>query len=123
MRMYSVIVGTIASSQNCPMLFTLVGRRDVARRGVGAFAAEMPLGLLHEVLARARIGEVEAILVDQHGLLLQPLRPGFPGDALPDALAERAGVGRELHALGLAAELDALHHPSHAKLYSLEEDL
>src|SRR4029077_6201645 len=108
MRMYSVIAGTMESSQNCPIAFTgLLRRRDVARGGVGAFAEEMPLGLLHEVFARARVGEVEPVLVDQHGLLLQPLRPGFLGNALPDALAERARVGREVHAVGLAPQLYA----------------
>src|ERR1700741_1538238 len=87
--------------------------RYVARGDVGARTEEMPLGLLHEVLARAGVGEVQAVLVDQHGLLLEPLRPSLPGDVLPDTLAELARIGRELHALGLAAELDALHHPSH----------
>src|SRR5262245_17542712 len=123
MRMYSVIAGTIASSQNCPMFFKLFGRRDVARGGVGALTEEMPLGLLHEVFARAGIGEVEAVLVHQHGLLLQLLCPRFLGEALPNALAERAGIRRNLHALGLAAELDALHHPSHRPIYALQKDL
>src|ERR1700750_3188258 len=62
MRMYSVIAGTMESSQSCAMVFkALLGRRDVSRCGVGAFAEEMPLGLLHEVFARARIGEVEPV--------------------------------------------------------------
>src|SRR6266850_4536664 len=115
MRMYSVIDGTIASSQNCAIFFKLelLLRRDVSRGGVGALAEEMALGLLHEVLARLRVGEVEAVLVHQHGLLLEPLRPGFLGDALPDALAERAGIGRKRHAFGLAAELHAIHHSCH----------
>src|SRR6185436_4055261 len=117
MRMYSLIAGTMESSQSCAMVFKrLLWRWDVSRCGVGAFAEEMPLGLLHEVLARARIGEVEPVLVDQHGLLLEPLRPGFLGDALPDALAERAGVGREVHAFGLAPQLHALHHSCHRSI-------
>src|SRR5881396_2708352 len=117
MRMYSTSVGTMASSHSCSMVFkVLLLRRDVAGRGVRARAEEMPLGLLHEVFARLWIGEVEAVLVYQHGLLLEPLRPRFLGDALPDALAEIAGVGRESETLGLAAELDALHHPSHAAI-------
>src|ERR1043166_7455521 len=73
----------------------------------------MPLGLLHQVFARPRIGQVEAVLVDQHGLLAQPLLPRFLGDVLPDALAELTRVGREFEALGLAAELHTLHHPGH----------
>src|SRR5258706_5492614 len=118
MRMYSVIAGTIASSQNWPMDFkALLRRRDVSRSGVGAFAEEMALGLFHEVLARFRVGEVEAVLVHQHGLLLQPLRPGFLGDAVPDAFAERSRVGREVHAFGFASQLYALHHSRHARDY------
>src|SRR5688500_10478594 len=83
MRMYSVIAGTMESSQSWAMVFKLLRRRDVTRRGVGAFAEEMPLGLLHEVLAGARVGEVQPVLVHQHGLLLQPLRPCLLGDAFP----------------------------------------
>src|SRR4051812_45152978 len=88
-------------------------RRNVTRSAVSALTEEMPLGLLHEVFARLRIGEVEAILVHQHGLLLEPLGPRLFRDVLPDALAEVAGVRREIETVGLAAELDALHRPSH----------
>src|SRR5690348_1249280 len=98
MRMYSTRAGTMASSQNCAIVLTarLLLGRYVARSDVRAVAEEVPLGLLHEVLARARVGEVEAVLVHQHGLLAQPLLPGFLRDVLPDALAELAGVGRKL---------------------------
>src|SRR3954467_14372203 len=109
MRMYSTRVGTMASSQNCAIRSTaLLGGWDVALRHIGAAAEEMSLGLLHEVLPRLGIGEIEAILVHQHGLLLEPLGPRLLGDVLPDALAEVAGVGREIQTVGLAAELDAL---------------
>src|SRR6185503_2990659 len=113
--MYSTSAGTMASSQNSPMLKCgdSLLRRNVPGSGVRAGAEEMPLGLLHEVLARLGIGEIEAVLVHQHGLLLEPLRPCLLRDVLPDALAEIAGVGREIETVGLAAELDALHHPSH----------
>src|SRR5687768_1555429 len=77
----------------------------------------MPLGLLHEVFARLRVGQIEAVLVHQHGLLLQPLLPRLLRHVLPDALAERAGIGRELQAIGLAAQLDALHRSSHGADY------
>jgi len=87
--------------------------RDVARGDVGAGAEEMALGLLHEVFARALVGEVEAVLVHQHGLLLEPLRPRLFRDAFPDALAERAGIRREIEPFGLAAAFYALHHSRH----------
>src|SRR5947208_14890352 len=115
MRMYSTSVGTIASSQNSPILKRTGSllRRYVARSGVGALAEEMALGLLHQVFARLGIGEVEPVLIHQHGLLLEPLRPRLLRDVLPDALAELAGIRRESQTFGLPAELDALHHPSH----------
>jgi phosphate transport system protein len=91
----------------------LLLRRNIARGDIGALAEEVPLGLLHQVLARLGIGEVEPVLVHQHGLLLEPLLPGFPGDVLPDPLAQRAGVGRVFQPLGFAAELHALHRSSH----------
>ena len=45
-------------------------RRHVARRHLGAAAEEVLLHLLGELLARARIGEVQPILVDEHRLVL-----------------------------------------------------
>src|SRR5271154_2364918 len=54
----------------------LVLRRHVARRDVGTPAEEVTFHLLREILARARIGEAEAIFVDEHRLVLEPLRPG-----------------------------------------------
>src|SRR5918911_3009690 len=87
--------------------------RDVSRGDIGTGAEEVALGLLHEVFARARVGEIQPVLVHEHGLVLEPLRPGFLRDVLPDALAELAGIRGKLEALGLAAEFDALHHPSH----------
>src|SRR5688572_12963134 len=117
MRMYSVIAGTMESSQSWAMVFKLLRRRDVTRSGIGALAEEMALGLLHEVLAGARVGEVQAVLVHQHGLLLEPLRPGLLGDALPDALAECSRIGRKVHAFGFTSQLHALHHASHGGNY------
>src|SRR5258708_30894574 len=80
---------------------------------VGAVAEEMLAHLLLEVLARARIGEVEAVLVHQHLLLLEPGLPRLLGDALPEALTELARIGREVEAFGLLLQLDAVHHTRH----------
>src|SRR5215207_3777253 len=91
-----------------------VGRwGDVALRDVGAFAEEMLFHLARQVLAGTRIGQVQPVLVDQHGLLLEPGGPGLLADAFPDALAEFTRVGREIEPLGLFAELDALDHACH----------
>src|SRR6266436_1188052 len=74
---------------------------------------EMLLHLLGEIFPRARVGEVQLVLVDEHGLVLDPGLPGFLGDVLVDALAELARVGREVEPFRVAAELDALHHTCH----------
>src|SRR5712691_2877914 len=73
----------------------------------------MFLHLLCEVVARLLVGEVEPVLVHQHLLVLEPLLPRYLRHVLEDALAELAGIGRVLEPLGLAPELDALHHPCH----------
>ncbi|KAI1691751.1 hypothetical protein DdX_21651 [Ditylenchus destructor] len=78
-----------------------------ALRHVGAFAEEVLFHLPSQVLAGAQIGQVQPVLVDQHGLLLEPGGPGFLADAFPDPLAQFAGVGREVETFGLFAELDA----------------
>ena len=73
----------------------------------------MILHLALEVFACALVGQIQAVLVHQHGLVAQPLLPGFLADAFPDALAQFAGVGRKVHALGFLAELDAVDHACH----------
>jgi hypothetical protein len=84
-----------------------------------ALAEEVLLGLFHQVFAVLGVGQVEAVLVDDHGLELDPALPGFLGDVLEHALAEFAGQRRKVHAFGLAAEFHALHHTCHVLLLSL----
>jgi len=43
---------------------------------------------------------LKPVLVDEHGLLFQPLLPGFLGDVFPDALAECTRKGRIVEAVG-----------------------
>jgi hypothetical protein len=64
----------------------------------------------------ARVGQVQAVLVEQHGLVLEPGGPGLLADALEDLLAELARVGREVQALGFLAQFDALNHSCHGQL-------
>src|SRR3990170_2227442 len=73
----------------------------------------MFLQLLREVVARFLVGEVEPVLVDQHLLVLEPLLPRFLRHVPEYALAELAGIGREIEPLGLTPELDALDHARH----------
>ena len=69
-----------------------------------------------KALTRALIGEIQPVFVDQHGLVLEPLRPGLLGNVLVDALAQLARIGRAVEPFGLAAELHALHHSCHGGL-------
>src|SRR5688572_19304022 len=87
--------------------------RHVALGHVGSLAEEVVLHLAGQVLASARIRQVEAVFVDQHGLLLEPLGPGFLAHALIDALAEFTGIRGEIEAFGFFAELDALDGTGH----------
>src|SRR5690242_18822528 len=108
--------GVPSSSHATTSLMRSGRRRDVAGGLVRAAAEEVVLHLALQVFACALVGQVQAVLVDQHRLLLEPLLPGFLADAFVDALAQLAGIGREVEALGFAAELDALdgacHHAS-----------
>src|SRR5579862_6871466 len=91
-------------------------RRHVTRGRFGAAAEEMLLHLLGEPLPRARIGKRKPILVDEHRLMPQPLRPGFLGYVLVDSLAELARVRREVEPFRLSSELHAFHHSGHDQL-------
>src|SRR6186713_645820 len=63
-------------------------RRDVARRLLRPFAEQEPLHLAPQEIACGGIERRDAVLVDQHGLVREPLVPGFLRDVLVDALAE-----------------------------------
>src|SRR5579859_1136452 len=53
-------------------LMSRLGLGNVPLRLVGAFAEEVLAHLLLEVLARARVGEVQPVLVHEHLLVLEP---------------------------------------------------
>src|SRR3954447_12540165 len=107
--------GVPSSPQLTASLMGSVSRGHVAGRLVRARAEEMVFHLALEVLAGALVGQVQAVLVDQHRLLLEPLLPGFLADAVVEALAEFAGVGRKVETLGLATELDAVDRAWHSR--------
>src|SRR5471030_1111573 len=96
---------------------------DVALRGIGAVAEEVLAHLLLQILARLRVHEVQAILVYQHLLVLEPRLPRLLRDALPEPLAELAGVRRIVEALGLLLQLDAVHGSSHQNSFTKTFDL
>jgi len=89
-------------------------RRHVARRRVGPRAEEMVFHLAQQVLARARVGEVEAVFIHQHGLVAQPVGPGLLAHLLENALADGVqaiyfeyGTGPQAHEAWQAREIKA----------------
>src|ERR1700761_8026918 len=87
--------------------------RHVAGGLFGAAAEEEVFHLARQILAGTGIGEVEAILVDEHRLVLLPGLERLLADVVVDALAELARVDGEVEAFGLALEVDALDGACH----------
>ena len=87
-------------------------RLEVGRR-VGASAEEELLHLVLEELARLRLDRRQAVLVEQHRLVLDPALPRELRHVLVDALPERAGIRRPVEAFGVRAEQDAGHFSCH----------
>src|SRR5690606_36666535 len=71
------------------------------------------LHFLGDELARLGVEGGQAVLVHEHGLVVQPRLPGLLRDVLVDPLPELARPRRALEPLGLAAELHAFHHSCH----------
>src|ERR1700750_473772 len=67
-------------------------RRLESFRGLGARAEEELLHLTFKKLSRLRLNWSQAVLVDQHCLMLQPARPSLLRDILEDAFAQLAGI-------------------------------
>src|SRR5256885_3325125 len=57
-----------------------------------------------------------AVFVDQHRLVLEPVGPGLLAHAFKNALAQLAGVGREVQAFSVNAKLDAVNGTCHGEL-------
>ncbi|CAI06694.1 hypothetical protein ebA1085 [Aromatoleum aromaticum EbN1] len=92
--------------------------RNVAADLVRTTAEEMLFHLFGEVLPCPRIHQVEAIFIDQHGLVLHPLLPGFLGHILENALAQRARHRRQVQPFRFAPKLDAIDHTGHRSIPS-----
>src|ERR1700742_1347369 len=67
-------------------------RRLESFRSLGARAEEELLHLTFKKLSRLGLNGRQAVLVDQHCLMLQPARPSLLRDILEYALAELAGI-------------------------------
>ncbi|MOA61399.1 hypothetical protein D3C78_1865310 [compost metagenome] len=75
----------------------------------------MVFHLACQVLAGARVGQVQAVFIDQHGLVLEPASPGFLAHVFPDALAQLAWVGRKVQTFSVFVELDAVNGTCHGE--------
>ena len=62
-----------------------------------------------QVLARAGISQIQAVFIDQHGLMLEPGGPCFFAHALPDTLAEFAGIGRSVQSFRFSTDVDDIY--------------
>src|SRR3954469_23839321 len=91
------------------------GRGHVARGLFHPAAEEEALHLPGEILARPGVGQVQAILVDEHGLVALPGLEGFLAHVLVDALSELARIDAEIEAFGLSLEVDALDGAGHGR--------
>src|ERR1700716_1185046 len=87
------------------MQAALFCRRYVTRSRVRSLAEEMLFHLYRQILARARVGQIQPVFIDQHGLVLEPPGPCFLRYAFPDSLAEFARVRREIEPFGFLFQL------------------
>src|SRR5690606_333202 len=93
------------------------GRRRREALGFDAAVFEqVAFHLLLQILARGRVGQVEAVFAGQARLVLLPFFPGFLGHALPDAGAEFAGVRGEVEPFGFALQFYAVDGTGHGLL-------
>src|SRR5690606_30932899 len=96
----------------------LVRGRDVAGRLLGVAAEQELLHLLLEEGAVLRVARRQPVLVDQHGLVRQPGGPCGLADVGVDTLAQLAGPGNEIQALGLALFVLAEDGAGHGRVAS-----
>src|SRR6187402_3568478 len=89
------------------------GRWHIASGLVRSFAEEELLHLPRQVLARPRIGQVQAVLIDQHRLVLLPQLECFLADVVVDPLPELARVWRIDQPFGFLLKVNALHGAAH----------
>ena len=84
---------------------------------IRAASEEVIFHLPRQVLAGTRIGQVQAIFIDQHGLLFHPVGPSLFADLFPQAFSQRSRVRREVQALGLTAQFDSVDGACHVDFF------
>ena len=84
---------------------------------VGTAAEKVIFHLTRQVLARPLVGQVEAVFVDQHGLLFHPVSPRLFADLLPKALAQWSRVGWEIQPFSFDTQFDAFNNACHKCVY------
>ena len=81
---------------------------------IGAGTEEVLLGLCHQVFACGRIGQIQAIFVDQHFLMLEPALPRDLRHVFVNAFAQFPRKWRKIEPLGFPVQLHALNHSAHS---------
>src|SRR5690606_14489650 len=70
-----------------------IARWDIAFGLIVVFSGEKACHLFGQIGPGAQVHQVQALLIDQHGLVGHPLLPGLLGYIVVDILAFGAGVG------------------------------
>jgi len=92
----------------------LLARIDVGR---GPALEEKRRHVLGEKRPRLRIHHVESVMVDQHRLLLEPIRPALRADFIDHACADRARKGRLHESRARLSATRAGYSFRHARFY------
>jgi len=85
----------------------------VFRGQIGAIAEEELLHLLFEKATGLGIHGAEAILVDEYGLLAQPILPSLLRDMVEDTLTQVTRIGLTVETLRLPMKFAALDQTAH----------
>lgn len=88
---------------------------NVTLRLIGTVTKKVVFHLAREVLACTGISQIQAVFVHEHGLVLEPGRPGFFAHAFPNAFTQLARVGWKIQAFGLFVELDTVDGTCHVR--------
>src|SRR5882757_4970966 len=83
-------------------------------RGLRAHTEEELFHFTFKKLSRLGLNGRQAVLVDQHCLMLQPARPSLLRDILEYAFAQIAGISRAVEARGFGFQNYAVHITRHS---------
>jgi hypothetical protein len=82
-------------------------RWNVSRRLFCTITEKETFHLSSQILPSAKIRQIQAVFIDEHGLMFEPELPSLLADLVVYALAQFAGVGGIVESLGRLLEVDA----------------